>query len=163
MRRFRKATPDDEKTISALYEAVKTKGREDGTSDWDDDYPNEAILREDLENGRLFVMSERDETIAAISIFEDDEPDVQSLDWAHVKACFLVRLCVSPKHQGRGFGEIMMRETSAYAKSRGFEATHHLAAVSNVAANRLYRRMGYRDLGMIHLYDTDFIAYEMLV
>ena len=163
MQIFRKAVLEDENTILTLYQEVKVKGREDGTSDWDEDYPNKDILRDDLENKRIFVLLEEAEIIAVISIFEEDEPDIHSLDWAKVKACFLVRLCVSPKYQSKGIGEKMMRNISDYAKSKGFKATHHLAAKVNVAANRLYKRMGYRDLGMIHLYDTDFIAYEMLL
>jgi len=163
MQIFRKAVLEDENTIFTLYQAVKVKGKIDGTSDWDEDYPNKDILRDDLENKRVFVLIEEAEIIAAISIFEEDEPDIQSLDWAKVKACFLVRLCVSPKYQGKGIGEKMMRNISDYAKSKGFKATHHLAAKVNKAANRLYKRMGYRDLGLIHLYDTDFVAYEMLL
>ncbi len=163
MQQFRKALLEEENAIFSLYEAVKAKGREDGTSDWDEDYPNKDILREDLENGRLFVLIGHDEILATISIFEEDEPDTQSLDWVNVKACFLVRLCVSPEHQGKGIGEKMMGNISAYARSRGFKATHHLAAKVNTAANRLYKRMGYRELGMVHLYDTDFIAYEKLL
>ena len=163
MQIFRKAVFDDEKAIFSLYKAVKIKGREDGTSDWDEDYPNKDILRDDLENKRIFVLIEEAEIVAAISIFEEDELDIQSLDWAKVKACFLVRLCVSPKYQGKGIGEKMMRNISDYAENKKFKATHHLAAKVNVAANRLYKRMGYRNVGMIHLYDTDFIAYEMLL
>jgi ribosomal protein S18 acetylase RimI-like enzyme len=57
----------------------------------------------------------------------------------------------------------MMRNIREYAKEKGFEATHHLAAKVNEAANRLYERMGYRKVGLIHVYDTDFNAYEKLL
>jgi len=163
MQVFRKAIFDEEQAILSLYNEVKEKGKVDGTSDWDDDYPNKEILKDDLDNHRIFVLIDGNEIIAAISIFEEDEQNIQSLDWAKVKACFLVRLCVSPKYQSKGIGEKMMRNINGYAKDKGFKATHHLAAKVNTAANRLYKRMGYRDLGLIHLYDTDFIAYEMLL
>ena len=163
MQVFRKALFDEELKLLSLYNEVKEKGKIDGTSDWDEDYPNNDILKQDLENKRIFVLVEENKIIAAISIFVEDEPDIQSLDWAKVKACFLVRLCVSPKYQSKGIGEKMMRNINDYAKGKGFKATHHLAAKVNIAANRLYRRMGYREVGMINLYDTDFIAYEMLL
>jgi ribosomal protein S18 acetylase RimI-like enzyme len=160
---FRKAVLTDENDIPSLYKAVKEKGKIDGTSDWDEDYPNQEILREDLKNELAYVLTSASKIIAAITMIEEDEPDIQSLSWVKAKACFLVRLCVSPEYQGKGIGEKMMRYISEYAKEKGFEATHHLAAKVNEAANRLYKRMGYRSLGLIHVYDTDFNAYEMLL
>lgn len=163
MQKFRKALLNEENTILSLYHAVAEKGKKDGTSDWDEEYPNQEILRDDLEKERLFVLVEEERILATISIVEDEEPEMQSLEWAKVRSCVLLRLCVSPNYQGKGIGETMMRNISDYAKSKGFKATHHLAAKVNIAANRLYKRMGHRNLGMIHLYDTDFIAYEMLL
>jgi ribosomal protein S18 acetylase RimI-like enzyme len=163
MQIFRKAVFEEEQAIFSLYNEVKIKGKKDGTSDWDEDYPNRDILRDDLDNKRVFVLIDEEEIIAAISIFEEDEPDIQSLEWTKAKACFLVRLCVSPNYQSKGIGEKMMRNINDYAKGKGFKATHHLAAKVNIAANRLYKRMGYRNVGIIHLYNTDFIAYEMIL
>jgi ribosomal protein S18 acetylase RimI-like enzyme len=160
---FRKALLTDENDILSIYESVKEKGKIDGTSDWDEDYPNQEILKEDLKNEQAYVLISNEKIIAAITMIEEDEPGIQSLPWVKAKACFLVRLCVSPEYQGKGIGEKMMRKISKYAKDKGFEATHHLAAIVNEAANRLYERMGYRNLGMIHMYDTDFNAYEMLL
>ena len=53
---------------------------------------------ENLENKRVFVLVGETELIAVISIFEEDEPDIQSLDWEKVKACFPEYLCVSLKY-----------------------------------------------------------------
>jgi len=160
---FRKAVSTDENDILSIYKAVKEKGKIDGTSDWDEDYPNQYILEEDLKKEQAYVLISNDKVIAAITMIEEDEPSIQSLSWVKAKACFLVRLCVSPEYQGKGIGEKMMRYISEYAKERKFEATHHLAAKVNEAANRLYIRMGYRNLGLIHVYETDFNAYEMIL
>ena len=94
---------------------------------------------------------------------DEESPELQLLDWVKVKSCFLVRLCVAPEYQNKGIGEKMMHYISDTAREKGFKATHHLAAEVNKAANRLYKRMGYRNLGNIHVYGTDFIAYEMIL
>ena len=160
---IRKASIAEEDTIYSLYSKVKEKGRKDGTSDWDEDYPNSEILHEDLVNDRVFVLVIDNKIISSISIYENEIEEVQVLDWTKVKACFLVRLCVSPDYQGKRIGEKMMKNISEYARQKGFKATQHLAAEVNIAANRLYKRMGYRNVGKINLYETEFNAYEMLL
>jgi len=163
MQKFRIALEIEEDEILTLYDAVKAKGKIDGTSDWDEDYPNRKILKDDLENRSLYILEDDKKIIAAISMVDEESPELQLLDWAKVKSCFLVRLCVAPIYQSKGIGEKMMQYISDAAREIGFKATHHLAAEVNEAANRLYKRMGYRNLGKIHVYETDFIAYEMIL
>ena len=163
MQLFRMASENEEDIIYTLYDAVKEKGKNDGTSDWDEDYPNREILKDDLKNKSLFVLEDNKKIIAAVSMVDEESPELQTLDWAKEKSCFLVRLCVAPEYQGKGLGEKMMHCISNTARGRGFKATHHLAAEVNKAANRLYKRMRYRNLGRIHVYGTDFIAYEMIL
>ncbi len=160
---FRKASKDEEAAIMSLYRKAAEKGKADGSSTWDDEYPNMEILAEDLRLERLYVLEEEGKLIAAITIEEGEDPEIESLPWTNRKSCFLVRLCVAPERQARGVGEKMMRSISERARNAGFESTHHLAATENVAANRLYVRMGYDNLGSVHLYDRDFTIYEMIL
>jgi ribosomal protein S18 acetylase RimI-like enzyme len=146
-----------------MFDAAKAKGRIDGTSDWDEDYPTREIVEEDIKNQELFVLEDQRRIIASISIVEEEPEEIKNLGWERIKSCFLVRLCVTPEYQGKGIGEQMMKNISIVAKEKGYKATHHLAADVNKAANRLYKRMGYKDLGLINAYGTDFIAYEMIL
>ncbi len=146
-----------------MFDAVKAKGKVDGSSDWDEDYPNKDIIEDDIKNKNLYVLEDRDKVIASISVLDEEPAELNVIDWEDGKACFLVRLCVAPECQGKGIGEEMMKNISGIAKKKGYKATHHLAAEANKAANRLYQRMGYKDLGKIHVYDTDFIAYEKML
>ncbi|HET7838378.1 MAG TPA: GNAT family N-acetyltransferase [Rectinemataceae bacterium] len=157
----RLAGAGDAEAIHALYEAAKEWGRQGGSSDWDESYPNREILMEDLEQGRIYVHEEGARIVAAISLLKDWRIDIAPHAWEEEDACSLARLCVHPELQGRGLGESMMRMISERAKAMGFKATHHLASKSNPAANRLYERMGYLRKGELALYDTDFIAYEL--
>lgn len=159
---FARASVADAEKIDALYHAVKKSGRENGTTDWDDDYPNRDFIEEDIKNGFSFVLRFEDEVLAAVSILPEDDLDDCPIQWTPKKACVLARLCVKPALQGRHVGEYVMRLVSAEAKLQGYEATRHLAAVANPASIRLYERMGYKKLGTTHLYDTDFYAYEMI-
>ncbi len=163
MQSFRLASIEDINYINSMFDAAKAKGKIDDTSDWDEDYPNKEIISEDIKNKGLYVLEDQDKIIASISIVEDEPEEIKDLGWERVRSCFLVRLCVAPEYQGEGIGEKMMKSISIVAKEKGYKATHHLAAEVNKAANRLYKRMGYKDLGVVHAYDTDFVAYEKLL
>ena len=163
MQRFRLASTEEINYINSMFDAVKVKGKIDGTSDWDDDYPNIDIIAEDIKNKGLYILEDQGKVIASISIVEDEPEEIKDLGWERVSSCFLVRLCVAPEYQGKGIGEQMMKSISIVAKEKGYKATHHLAADANKAANRLYRRMGYKDLGLVHAYETDFVAYEKIL
>ena len=163
MQRFRLASNEEINYINSMFDTVKTKGKIDGTSDWDEDYPTREIIEDDINNKDLYVLEDQDKIVASISLVEEEPEDIKDLGWERVRSCFLVRLCVAPEYQGKGIGEQMMKSISIIAKEKGYKATHHLAAVANKAANRLSKRMGYQDLGLIHVYGTDFIAYETIL
>jgi len=146
-----------------MFNSAKDKGRIDGTSDWDEDYPNREIIEEDITNEALYVLEDQGRIIASISLVEEEPEEIKDLGWEKARSCFLVRLCVAPEYQGKGIGGQVMKSISLIAKKKGYKATHHLAAEVNQAANRLYKRMGYKDLGSIRVYDTNFIAYEMVL
>lgn len=163
MQRFRIAAIDEIFYINSMFDSAKAKGRVDGTSDWDENYPSTEIIEDDIKNKALYVLEDGGRIIASISLLEEEPESVKDLEWEKERSCFLVRLCVAPGYQGKGIGEQVMKRISLVAKKKGFKATHHLAAEVNKAANRLYKRMGYKDLGSIHIYDTGFIAYQMIL
>ncbi len=160
---FRKALAAEAPLILALYRSATEKGKGDGSSNWDDEYPSAGMLQEDLLKGRLFVLEEEGQIVAAITMEDGEEAETGALPWTMARSCLLMRLCVSPLRQGQGLGERMMRLISEEAKVRGFEASRHLAATENLAANRLYKRMGYSRLGTCTLFGTEFVAYERIL
>jgi ribosomal protein S18 acetylase RimI-like enzyme len=160
---FLRAVRSDADEIEMLYNAAKACGRENGTTDWDDDYPNRAFIDEDITNGALYTLRFNGELIATVSMLKDDDLEECDVVWTQNKACVLSRLCVKPQYQKRHVGEHVMHLITDQAKKEGYLATHHLAAVANPASLRLYDRMGYNKLGKVHMYDTDFYAYEKLL
>ena len=163
MRSFERARPGDAEAIEPLFEAAKRAGRLNGTTDWDEDYPNREIIDEDIARGELWALTEDGGMIATISLLPEDFEDGLDAGWTDAHSCVLARLCVDPSLQGRGVGAEMMRLVTREAARQGYRATRHLASVDNPAALRLYRKLGYRELSQVRCYDMDFIAFERLI
>jgi ribosomal protein S18 acetylase RimI-like enzyme len=158
---FRKAKKADFNKIIDLYNSARNTGKMNGTCAWDEDYPNIDILEDDLKNNNIYALEDNGKLISVITMIENVEIDISPHKWRYTDSCFLVRLCVDPEYQGKGIGEIMMINIGKEAKEIGYKGTHHLAAVSNRAANRLYERMGYENKGNTKLEDEEYYAYEI--
>jgi ribosomal protein S18 acetylase RimI-like enzyme len=141
---FKKAQHDQSDAIFSLYREAAIEGGKNGTSDWSEKYPTKEYLDEDLELQRVFVLEEGNTIIASVSLLETDDLDNEPVGWKDLKSCVPVRLCVSPKYQGQRIGEQMMNGLIEYVKLQGCQSMRLLAAVNNMAANRLYTRTHYR-------------------
>jgi ribosomal protein S18 acetylase RimI-like enzyme len=162
MRTFERARAEDADFVERMYEEAKRAGRLNGTTDWDETYPTREHIDGDIARGELWALREDGRILAVIAILGEDFDEEMDVAWTEVSNCVLARLCVDPALQGRGVGAEMMRLVTLEAARQGYRATRHLASVFNPAALHLYRKLGYRELGPVHCYDTDFIAFERL-
>ena len=149
--------------ILALYDDARTAGRKTGSCDWTDDYPNSKILTEDIENRCIFIVEEGGKIIGAFTILKTDDLDSEPLHWTPVNSCVPVRICIAPDRQGKGLGTQLMHELASTAKESGYQSLRLLASVKNTPANRLYQRAGFKSKGNVHLYGSNYIAYEYLL
>ncbi len=152
-----RATEKDREELLSLY--ITQKGRK--YCAWDEDYPSDETIDQDLEKDGLFVMRSEGSIVAAISIEEDEA--VAGLDcWDDDLSPMgeLARLAVLPKLQGRGIGRIMMQYAMDELKKRGCKGIHILVNKENIKAIRCYAVFGFKKAGECHMYDQDFLCYE---
>ena len=69
--------------------------------------------------------------------------------WSLAPACYLQDLYVAPTQRGGGYGRLLVETVAAAAKEAGASAPYWLTHETNVAARRLYDRLG-RNQGFIH-------------
>ncbi len=142
--------------ILALYRTMLG-----GAADWDEHYPTMAHINDDMARGNLFVMTEGDELLAAISIDEDEA--VASLpNWnpALEPAGELSRLCVRRDCQNRGLARVMMEYAFEELRSRGCKGVHLLIREGHTVALRSYAHLGYEAAGHCRLFEKDFACFE---
>lgn len=153
---FRAAVPKEKAQVLALYRIAAN----DGETEWDDAYPNAETVDYDLSVNGLFVLCSGEQIIGAISMVPWDDLDEMPI-WSSGQATVLARLCVHPHVRGHGFGHMLVEEIRRVAKARGYTVTHHIASKYIEAPLRIYRSMGFRQVGEVHLFDTDYLAFEL--
>lgn len=159
---FRNAQPEDLPRLLDLYLGSIELMRFQGIDQWDDVYPNEAVLEQDIVNQELYVLEEEDGLAASIVLNEDQEPQYRYVDWQYHtgKIGVIHRLCVDAGHQGRGCAKQMAKMAEQHFRKRECSAVRLDAFPKNQPAIRLYQSLGYEFCGRILLRKGVFHCFE---
>lgn len=72
---IRKATYDDIPALMDIFRRARLIMRESGNlNQWNDSYPSEQIVRQDIDNGNCFVLCSEDKVIATMAFIEGPDP-----------------------------------------------------------------------------------------
>ena len=146
---LRRYTPADQAAVEHLHvHAIQQAGAYLGRGPWDDDIY--AIEETYLNNQGEFLIGEWDGVFVAMGALRRTSPER-----AEIK-----RMRVHPDYQGRGIGQIILDELEARARIWGYKILHLDTSVVQFAAQRLYEKNGYREVGRDVYGVLEVILYE---
>lgn len=156
---FRKAEQWESEVIMNLYRAVIGSP----FCTWDESYPGEIEITEDLSSGTLYVLEDKGELIGAISLVPENEID--DFDCWKVKENVreFARVVVRPDHQNKGLSVYLVKGVIQELQKQGSAAIHIAVAKENIPAQKLYRKMGFDFCGEADMYGHSFFLCEKLL
>jgi ribosomal protein S18 acetylase RimI-like enzyme len=159
------ATAGDLSKLAELTTACIARMRADGIEQWDEVYPDVAVITRDLTAGTLHVLRESDGIIGCFTLDTTHDPLWAGMVWAVApeSAAVVHRLMVHPAAQGRGLAKQLMAHAETLARARGFRAIHLDCFTANPAALALYERLGYRRTGTATMRKGPFVCFEKLL
>ena len=159
------AVGGDLSTLLALKDACLTRMRADGIEQWDEVYPDAAVLARDLATGTLHVLREGDGILGCVTLDTTHDPLWQGMAWSAVgePAAAVHRLMVHPAAQGRGLAKQLMAHAESLARAQGFRSIHLDCFTANPAAIALYERLGYRRTGTATMRKGPFVCFEKVL
>jgi GNAT superfamily N-acetyltransferase len=125
--------------------------RASGIDQWDDIYPNLAVVEEDALAQSLFVILEDGLPVATICLNEVQPEEYRPLAWQIVtgKSLVIHRLCVHPSWRGHGFARQLMQFAETLAAEHGFASIRLDSYTGNPRAQALYEGRGYHRVGQV--------------
>jgi ribosomal protein S18 acetylase RimI-like enzyme len=164
---IRKAEISDLENIMLMYKSCVAGMVENGIDQWDETYPNDEIISEDLNVGTYYV-SEMDGTIiAGINIDQNQDNTYLAIDWEDISNSFLVvhRLGVKEEFWNDGIGKSLMLFTENLVTEKGLNSIRLDTYSGNPKAMEFYRRLGYRELGVINLKPNknEYYCFEKII
>ena len=162
---FRPAAIHEFEEVKKIYSDAITHMQNLGIDQWDDVYPNDNIIRRDIESKQLYVFLNDSIPISAIALNDLHMPEYSEVQWTYQDTKFLVvhRLCVSPSKQGQGFAKKTMQCAETIAKEKGYESIRLDAYSKNPAALGLYKKLGYIHAGEVESRKGMFYCFEKLI
>ncbi len=141
---FRLASLQDLPQLKAVYKKIVKNMADNKIQMWDEVYPFEHF-EEDIEHKRLYLLAENGEIIAAFAICSSSA-EGNSIKWANstANAVYLNRFGVNVKYLRKGVGRFMLEKAKEVAKSMGAIYLRLLVGKTNVPANNLYIKSGFK-------------------
>ena len=157
----------DTKELNAIMNLISSCARrmnEQGIQQWDEIYPDEKTIRNDIEKQQLYLLEDEDKLCGIIAINEYQEPQYKNIDWKFQGKTLVVhRLAIEPSCQRKGYARMLMQFTHKLAKEGHYENIRLDAFVHNPAAVGLYEKLGYRRAGILTFRKGDFYCFEIAI
>jgi len=152
---FRNAISSDLPQIASLYRAtIGTPG-----CTWNESYPGAFELEHDFASGNLYILSEGETVIGAMSVVSPNELD-DAYTWEVQNAREIARVVISQDYRGRGLAVQMLSQLFEKLRQKGCTAIHLSVACRNAAAIKTYQRLGFAFPAQAHLYGYQFYLCE---
>lgn len=148
---FHRADEADLDSVFQVFTDAIAEMNRNNIPQWDELYPDRAILKEDISKNQLFIGT-ADGDIASVYVVNSEcEEEYDDGDWQYPDASFCVihRLCVNPKFQNKGVGTATVRHIEAEVKAAAVETIRLDAFTLNPFALKMYDKLGYAKVGYV--------------
>lgn len=163
--KIRKSKMEDiEKIMCVIHEAQESM-RANGIPQWQDGYPSEDVISQDIKIGNGYVLVEDENIIGTAYIVAGHEPSYDYIEggqWLNDHPYVAVhRIAVRKDYKGKGAACYMMEFAEKIAREHQLQDiridTHH----DNIPMRIFLTKLGYHACGTIYLDNGDKrIAYQ---
>ena len=165
---IRKATLND---IDCIIEITKACGKfmvSKQIFQWNEYYPNRTAFENDIKRDELYVLEIENTTIGCIVISTVMDDEYIPVTWLtpNMNNCYIHRLAVHPKHQGKGFAQELMSFAETFAIENNYTSIRLDTFSKNLRNQKFYELRGYKKLGSIYFpkqSEYPFYCYELVL
>lgn len=164
--KFRKASLDDLAQIWDILQQGIARRKKDGSSQWQDGYPNPEVIKNDIEKGAGFVLTEEDTIIGYCAIMINDEPEYAKIEgkWM-TDDDFVVfhRIAISDSHSGKRLSMKIFEFIEEFALRNNIYSIKADTNYDNIAMLKIFERMGYVYCGEVYFRGSARKAFEKVL
>ena len=163
---FRKAIMEDAESIWQILQDAIQRRKADGSNQWQDGYPNPAVVNADIEKEAGYVLLEEDKIIGYVSIMINDEPEYARLqgEWL-TNGDFVLfhRVAIAASHLGKGLAQELFYRIEDFAKEKGIRSIKADTNFDNFAMLRIFDKLGYTYCGQVTFRGSPRKAFEKVI
>lgn len=163
---FRKALPSEIPDIWLILQEAIQRRKEDGSTQWQNGYPNPEVLQKDIEKHAGYVLLDGDSILGYCAVLINDEPLYENIvgQWlSNGDYVILHRIAISDNYLGKGWAKKLLKCVEEVVRSKNIDSIKADTTVDNSAMISLFKTMGYTFCGEVHFKTGSRIAYEKIL
>jgi len=163
---LRLAILSDANTIWEILQAAILQRKKDGSTQWQNGYPNEQTVLNDIQNGFGYVVEENGLIIAYAAIIFDIEPayvDIKGAWLSNQKYAVVHRVATAAALKGKGIATQLFLLIEKLAISKQTYSIKVDTNFDNVPMLKILDNLNYTYCGEIFFSGSSRMAYEKLL
>ena len=160
---LRKAVASEAPIIWEILAAAIERRKADGSNQWQDGYPNEVVVADDLSKQYGYVLVEGNTIIGYCALILNDEPAYKTIEgqWLSNENFIVIhRIAIAANHLGKGLVQTMLTHIEELAKEQHINSLRADTNFDNAAMLHLLKKKGYQYCGEISMRGTPRKAFE---
>ena len=165
---FRHSKINDLPTIMSIINEAKVYFKSSGIDQWQGEYPQEEIIKEDIDNNVSYVLEVNNQVSAIASIIfgvEETYNEIFNGEWLSNGAYATIhRIAVKNNCKGMGLSNFLIQHVETLCNERNIKSIKVDTHKNNLVMNKLLLKSGFKYCGIIFLTDgNERLAYEKLI
>ncbi|RKP55545.1 GNAT family N-acetyltransferase [Cohnella endophytica] len=155
--------PTDIHLIFEIYQQCMIDLEKQNIHQWNDHYPNQGNIEEDLRNNSIYIAKYNQEIVGVVSFDDQDFQEYQTVDWKDKEGRFAVihRLAVKPTYQGLGIAKTLMQFAYDRCSEQKYGSIRLDVFGANEKAVLFYHKLGFETRGEVYFDGRTSLFYCM--
>ena len=158
-----KAEINDLHKISKMYKDAIDNLNCIGINQWDEIYPNELTLKDDIDKQELYKIISGEKFLGAVVINKETDEEYANGLFENDNYVVIHRLCVDPEYQNQKIGYNAMIIIENLLKKQGISSIRLDAFYKNSYSLKMYEKLGYKKVGNAQWRKGLFYLYEKIL
>ena len=163
---FKKAQASDIPQIWVILQHAIQRRKEDGSNQWQDGYPNESVIENDISNGYGYILADGNTVVGYTAVLLNDEPEYDNIvgEWI-TNDSFVVfhRVAISSDYLGQGMAVKLIQSIEEIANKNKIKSIKADTNFDNPAMVKIFEKLGYVFCGVVHFRGSPRNAFEKVL
>ena len=168
---LRQATMDDLPKIIEIIDGAKKTLRDRGVEQWQQGYPDNEILKQDIEEDISFVLVLNSNVVGVAALqqgYDKNYQDMTSGSWdkdSDVTYSIIHRIAIEADHQGEHLSAALIQQLLTMSYYLGYQDVRIDTHPDNMVMQRIIENNGFEEKGTITMDEDDGVrlAYQILL
>ena len=165
---FRKAVESDINNIMNIIKQAQDYFKEHGINQWQDNYPNFEIVRNDIVNKNGLVLLKDDNVVGTVAVSFSGEKNYNSIyngEWlSNHEYAVIHRIAIDSNYKGLELSSSIIKNIEEICLNKGVHSIKVDTHKDNLSMQKMLLKNGFQYCGIIYLEDkSERIAFEKIL